>query len=511
GAAQQMGDEVLGPARAIAFSPTLPPKSDDAVYGNLVGDFMVAYPPWGGWILLATIAGLVVAAAIRARKAGELGWLDGLQGVGAALLILTGGALALHLIRSLTGVGFGWIEGRALLARFPAFEVAMALAAVAAALLVTLGLALGEARFAAVLVILAAGLASSAFGGLDFTALVEAGVAAVLALAILGRPARAAGAWVGVLGVGWFAALALQILAPTTAMVIAWPLAAGALVALLVTAPTRQVVPRWTLALVVMALAAAWADSLAHSLLQAMDMPELPALALLLLAMSLWPALWPRARLVNASLAAACLAGAIGVALWLHFTNPWSARYPRVAEPLYVVDAGHAWRVSPFEPDPWTTAVLEADGGKVSRLNFPTFRRPLWAAPASSIVLAPPEIDITRTAAGAIAVHAAMAPGATLDLDLKTDAVVLAGAVDGKPAPILGRPGKWTHLNWQAAPDGVTAAFKPVGHGALDIRYAQFTPGWPSAAKPLPAMPAPLMAWDMAGSTVVAGTLRSTW
>ena len=50
-----------------------------------------------------------------------------------------------------------------------------------------------------------------------------------------------------------------------------------------------------------------------------------------------------------------------------------------------------------------------------------------------------------------------------------------------------------------------------LGHGALDIRYAEYTPAWPAAAKPLPPMPADLMAWDMSGSEVATGTLRSTW
>jgi hypothetical protein len=476
GSVQQMGEEVLGPARALAYAAALPPKTGDAVYGNLVGDFILAYPTWVGWLVLAAIGGLIAAAAARARQARELGWLDGLQGAGGALLLIVGGALALHLTRALTGVGFGWMEGRPLLARFPAFETAMALAALASALLVTLGLALGEARFAAVLVIAAAGLASSAFGGFDALALIEAGLAAVLALVLMGRPARSAGAWVGLLGVGWLAVLALQILAPTTAAVIAWPLAAGALTAVLLIGPTWQVVPRWAAALGVMVLATAFAAGLFHSFLQAMDRPELPALSLWIAAMSLWPALWPRARLVNASLAGASLVGALLIALWLHFTSPWSARHPRAAEPLYIVSNGHAWRASPLAPDPWTAAVLSADGGRVRRVDFPGFSRPLWAAPAAPVTLVPPAIDIARAADGTITVHAAMAPRAMLRLDMRTAASVTAGAVDGKAAPILGQPGKWTHLIWQAAPDGLTAAFRPIGHGALEIRYAQFTP-----------------------------------
>ncbi|HEY2178418.1 MAG TPA: M20/M25/M40 family metallo-hydrolase [Caulobacteraceae bacterium] len=511
GSVQQMGEEVLGPARALAFAPTLPPRTSDAVYGNLVGDFILAYPPWVGWLVLAAIGALIVAAGLRARRARELRWLDGLQGIGAALLLLTAGALALHLTRALTGIGFGWMEGRPLLARFPLFEIDMALAALAVGLLVTLGLAVGEARFAAVLLIAAAGLACSAFGGFDVAALIEAGVAAVLALILLGRPARSAGVWVGLLAAGWLAALALQILAPTTAAVIAWPLAAGSIVAVLIIRPTWQVVPRWAAALIVMALAAAFTFSLGHSLMQAMDRPELPALALWLTTLSLWPVLWPRARMVNAGLAGAVLLAALAIALAVHFTSPWSARHPRAAEPVYIVDDGRAWRASPLEPDRWTAAVLEADGGRLGRVEFPTFEQPLWAAPARPVPLAAPAIDITRAADGTIAVHAAMAPQAMLRLDMGTDTSVTAGAIDGKAAPILTQPGKWTHLVWQAAPDGVTVAFMPIGHGTLQVRYALFTPSWPPTATPLPPMPANLMAWDRAGSTVVVGIVRSTW
>jgi hypothetical protein len=212
-------------------------------------------------------------------------------------------------------------------------------------------------------------------------------------------------------------------------------------------------------------------------------------------------------------LASAALAAALSLALWLNFTSPWSPRHPRAVEPLYVVDegSGHAWRVSPFEPDPWTESVLKADGGKIGLMEFPAFRHATWAAPAHAEPIPAPAIDITKAADGTIAVHAAMTPSATLLLDLRTDTVVTGGAVDGKSAPILDQPGKWTHLLWQAAPGGVTAAFKPVGHGALDIRYAEFTPAWPAAARPLPPMPADLMAWDMSGSEVATRTLRSNW
>lgn len=515
GSVQQMGEEVLGPARAIASSTALPRTTADAVYGNLVGDFILAYPPWIGWVVLLVISGLIVIAGSRARRAGELTWLDIAQGAGAAFLLMAGASLALHLTRHLTGTGFGWIAGRALLARFPPYEVAMALAALAAALLTALGVVVGKARLASVLVAVAAGLASLAAGGVDGVALAEAGVVAVLGLILLGRKASLAGAWIGMLAVGLVLTLALQILAPTTAFLIAWPLAAGAVIANLL-APTSKVTPavRWTCAVVLMILTAAWAGGLIHSLLQAMDLPEAPAVPLWLAAMALWPLIWPRpnAPRTAAGLAVVVLCLALGVSLWLRFTSPWTPRYPSVAEPLYVIDQGgrHAWRVSPFAPDPWTRHVLSADGGTIGQVNFPTFQKAVWAAPARPVSVPAPAITVTKAADGTVTVHADMAPRTTLRLDLRCSTVVTGGSVEAEPTPMLGKPGGWTHVNWEAA-RSLTIAFKPVGHGALDVRYAAFTPGWPAGAAPLPAMPPALMAWDMAGSSVATGALRSTW
>jgi hypothetical protein len=515
GSVQHMGDEVLGPAQALANAPALPARTDDAVYANLVGDFVAAYPPWGGWVLLAIAAGLIVAAAIRARRARELMWLDIAQGAGAAILLLVGAALAMHVARGLTGIGFGWIEGRALLTRFPAYEAIIAFSGLAAAMFTLFALSLGEARLAAVLFAVAGALAASAFGGLDVTAMIEGGAALVLGVILLGRPAGYPGAWIGGLALAFICALALQFLAPTTAFLIMWPLIAGAVVAHL-TAPTQKASawPRWVVALGLMILTAAWAGSLIHSLLQAMDLPELPALPVWLACLALWPLLWPRpgSRTASAALASASLLVAIGAALWLHFTNPWSARYPQVAEPLFIVDegSGHAWRVSPFQPDPWTRGVLTADGGRIGMANFPTFADPAWAAPASPTAAPAPKIDVSRSADGSVDIHVTADPTEALRLDLKTDAVVTGGTAQGRSTPMLTRPDQWTHFVWANSKD-LAISFRPLGHGALDIRYAAYTPGWPAAAKPLPAMPPRLMPWNMARSSVATGAMRTTW
>jgi hypothetical protein len=513
GAVQSLGDQVLGPARALADAPALPPKTTDAVYGNLVGDFVLAYPPWAGWILIAALAGLLAWAIVRGRQAKDLPWLDLAQGVGASFLLLVALALGLHAVRHLTGVGFGWIEGRPLLARFPTYEAAMALAGLATVMLTLFAVSLGEARLGTALAAIAAALAAQAFGGLDKVALWEGGVVVVLGLILAGRPLGFTGAWIGGLLVAFLLALALQVVAPTTAYVIVWPLLA-ALAILHLVALNKRAPPqvRWTAALVLMVLTAAWAGGLFHPLLQAMDLPEPPALPLWLAALALWPLLWPRpgSRAAHMSVALLTLAGGVGAALTLAFTSPWTVRHPNVAEPLYVVDDGHAWRVSPFEPDAWTRAMLKADGGKIRLVNFPAFRDPVWAAPAAAATVAQPTVDIARAADGTIEITATADPNATLHLDLKTDAVVTGGTADGRSAPMLTEPGRWTHFIWRTGAP-LAIAFKPVGHGALDIRYAAWTPGWPTGARPLPPLPPRSMPWDMAGSTVAAGALRSTW
>ncbi|MBA3811809.1 MAG: M20/M25/M40 family metallo-hydrolase, partial [Caulobacteraceae bacterium] len=252
GSVQHLGDEVLGTAKALAFSTALPARSPDRVYADLLGAMVVAYPPWVGWPILILAAALVALGAWRARREGAFSWLDTLNGFGAALLLTLGAALALHLTRHATGTGFGFTEQRPLLARFALFEAAMALSGLGAVLLV------------------------AAFLG--------------------GAKARLAGTWTGLLLSALAVALALQIGAPTIAFVVAWPLlAAGALSALSAAGSSAR---RAGLGfgLVLTAFTLAWLGNFFHTLLQGLDVPEAPALALWLAAMVLWPLAWPAPR-----------------------------------------------------------------------------------------------------------------------------------------------------------------------------------------------------------------------
>ena len=523
GSVQHMGQQALPTAAALAFAADLPGKSPDKTYATVAGDHLIAYPAQAGWLLLAAIAGLLIMAGLRARRREPVGALDLLQGAGAGLLILVAGALLLHLVRHATGIGFGWIGGRGLLARFATYELAMAFVGVAVIFQVAAGVARGKGLVFPALAALGAGLAASLFGGFDLLALELGGGAAVLSVILFRRAASLPGSWIGLMLLAFVVAIGLQVAAPTIAMVVAWPLAAAAFCAALTGAGTAQG-PLATLARLlawlVAATALAWVLGLFHSVLQGLDLPEAPAAILLLAAMVVWPMVFhgePEHQSHSTAGNFLILLG-LAVALWLHAISPWSARHPRIAMPLYVVDndSGGAFRVSPYAPDPWVTAVLEADGGAVGRRAFPglgftrSTERP-WAATARKVV--PPAFTLTQSRGpdGTVSFHAGGQAEGLLSLRLRPNARVSDVRVNGVPTSVLRKPGEWTDLVWRAAPQGVTISFQAAGPGTLDIRYAQATPDWPAGAVALPPMPAKLMPWNLAGSTVVTGTRRVTW
>jgi hypothetical protein len=517
GSVQNIGEQVLGPARALAFSATLPARTPDAVYGQVIQNLIIAYPAWGGWLLLIAIAVLIGIAASRARRLGPLLWIDLARGAGAGLLLLVGGAAVLHLTRLATGYGFGWIAGRPLLARFPVYEAAMAISGLASVMLAAFAMARGPMRRAGAVLLLVIGAASSLFGGFDLVGLVEGVIAAVLALIVLGRPTGFFSGWLGLLASGFLAALALQIWAPTAALTIAWPLAAAAGCAALTAAPQGRRPIGWLIALLLIALSMAWLGALFHNLLQGLDVPELPALIVWLAAFSLWILVWPdaedppRAALTPG---AVLLVGGLGAALWLHATSPYSPRHPEVAMPLYVIDhdTGKAWRTSPFKPNPWVREVLDADGGAISRRRMPTFNGPVWAAPATPVVAQAPDMAVSRLANGVISLHAAAPADQVLNVTLNVGGGVTGQAsLNGRPITLPTKPDAKVFIRWVAAPEGFTLSFKPSGPGALNVGYAAYRRQWPADAKPLPPLPPDMMDWDMFGSTVVAGTMNVKW
>jgi len=464
GAVQHMGDEVLGVADALARAPQLPARTPDKVYADLLGLTVIAYPAWGGWIALAIAGGLVLLGAWRARRAGELRAVDLVKGAACTLLILMLAAAVLTATRYLTGAGFGFMAQRPLLARFPAFEIAMALSGLGALLL-------------------------------------SAALAA-------GGQSRLAGVWCGLLLAALVPAAALQATAPTIAFVVVWPLIAAGLLSAL-TADGARGGAVWAAGALILVIATAWLGVLLHLLMEGLDAPQVPAAIVWLLALGLWPLAWPSGdRAQRFGPPVLVLAGALTLAIFLKMTSPWTPDRPEAAEPLYVVnpDAGRAWRADQVGPGAWSRTWLGDRGVRPRAIRLPGLGRPIAAVPAPLVAAPGPSITLARTADGEVTLRAQPAGGATiLRVDIFCDTLLMDSRVNGRP-DALAAPGQWTHVVWQAVPEGFVLSFRPVGPGKLTLRWAQYLPGWPAGATPLPSMPKTTMDWDQAPATVVTGS-----
>ena len=513
GAVQHMGDEVAPTAMALAFGP-LPGRAPDVVYGNLIGDLTVAYPATFGWAVLALAAILIVAGAARARRLGSLALSDVGRGAAISLYVIALCGVLLELLRRATGVPSGWTEYRPILAQFPLFEAMMLAAALGGVLAAAALAGRGRSRAAAALVVLAAGLASSLFGGVDAAGLVLGAVGALLAGLAFGAPARLPAAWTGMLAVALVAGLAIQIAAPTAGAVVAWPLSAAALASALAAAGADRRALAWGAIVVVAALTLAWLGNLFHALLQGLDLALLAVLPAWLAILVLWPlvargeeAASRRARLWPA--AAVVLLGAI-LAAFIRFHDPWTARYPNAAEPLYVVEpaANRAWRASALPPDSWTRAVLRADGGQVARLRLPVVREPLWAAAATAVAAQPPPVTTRMAADGTVLVAASPHPDAAgLWLAFRSSAPITAVTLDGRPTGLAPKPGSWVHVRWSGS-DGFILGLRGPLPKRTEIVAGELFDRWLDP-RPLGAVPPTDQLWDLAGSSLVIGRVAN--
>lgn len=511
GSVQSMGDQVLTLARALAFAKALPGPAPDWTYSQTFGNHVWGYPTWLGWLLLAAIAIMLVLATRPHRKIG-VAPLAVAKSVGGTLYMILATALLLHLMRRATGVAFGFLEMRPLLAQWNLYEAALALMTVGVALHAASTLAHGIKVRWAVAAPIAGGLICSLFGGWDLFGLGLGLATAILSVSYLGKPPPLASAWLGALILAFLAALGMQIAAPTTAFLVTWPLLGGAFMAANGALGSRSTpIIRFGEA-VLGAAGIGWLGVYFHSLAQGLDLPEILALFGWLGLVLVWPLAhragrWPGPVFIT-------LGVALIVAVRLH--SPWTERYPQVSKVAHLteLDSGKAWRVA-LSPglDDWTRTALTGGGGKIEPHAFPTMSKdPLNAAPAEKVEALAPTLSITRQADGQVAVRFTPPPGARqFALDLSADVPVSDVRLDGKPAPLLDKPKARSHLIWSAGPGGVTLTFKPSGPGALSVDYRALTEAWPASAKPLPPRPEAQAPWDTSDSTIVTGSVKQAW
>ncbi|CAN7581705.1 M20/M25/M40 family metallo-hydrolase [Phenylobacterium sp. LjRoot225] len=515
GSLQDLGDQALSAARALAFSPSLPPRQPDAVYGVLFGDAVLAYPPAWGWAPLAVSAALIALALVRARRRDALTWSEAARGAGWALYALTSLAAVLHLAGA--AAAQGPLAAERLLAVAGRWEVAQLLLAAGVFMFAVAEAARGR-RIQAALLALVAGLGSCAVArGLDAVGLGEGIAAALLALAVGGQPADRPGAWAGVLLLGLAAACLAQILAPQIAYVLTWPLVLGALGAAATDLGADRRRGRLAALMPFAAIGVGWAAIHAHLIVVVTSLPELLALPLFMSAMTVWPLAQPAAGAPPERLTGRALlfVGAVLVAV-IRLSNPWDARHPQPAFVAYQLDqdSGRAWRVGDAERrSAWSDAVLRADGGRIAELRHWAWPRPVDAAPAKIVPAPAPITTLAHAEAGLITVKVATPPGArtlTLHLSPDTPARLVAIATAATDAPLA--PGRWTQLRWTAPPEGgLTLVLRPGGPGRLQLRYAMAFDDWPAGAVAPPPPPAGTMATGRSGETLVTGSRSLAW
>ncbi len=244
GALQHMGGQGLAITRALLTVTALPEPAPDTVFSDVLGNFIIAYPPAFGWVVVAGIAMALLFVARRRTAQWRGHQVAGgiADGIGAALAA----AVLLYGANLLSGAD-GPTNYYDRLAALPRIEV-MALLLVPAGMALLLGIAAGrrsawggwlglallnlamviavQARLPAAAPILAwpllvAGLAllpAATSGRLAGTALLLPGAAAVFGLAFISGFAHFL-----LLGVGITMPAAVAILSPL-ALLLVWPL-----------------------------------------------------------------------------------------------------------------------------------------------------------------------------------------------------------------------------------------------------------------------------------------------
>ncbi|HYE45076.1 MAG TPA: M20/M25/M40 family metallo-hydrolase [Caulobacter sp.] len=519
GSVQSMGEQVLASAGDLAFAPRLPGKAPSAVYSQTFGDHVLAYPPAMGWLVLALAGGLLLLAGWRARRAGErLAWIDGLRGAGGLLLILTLTALVLNLTRRWTGVGFGFMEQRPLLAQWGLWETVIFVLGLGLTLLVPMAMSATLARrwmllFGGVLL----GALSSLFGGFDVVGLALGTATGALAVLAMGRPVARNAAWAGALLLAFVLAALAQLFAPQVAFLLAWPLTLAALGA----AVSRWGADgRWTpLLALIAAVVCGWLGVYVHLTAQGLDFPALLGLFALLAALVLWPLAQPDqdkrpGPVVLATILLAIILAA-GSTRWA-MANPWSERHPQAYSLMHVTDVqtGKAWVTSPTAA-PGLTLYSRQPAKALTEASLPPLAdRPVYVFPVPAAPVAAPTLTSRVEPDGRVSVVLTPPPGArVVRLNIKLSAAVKDVTLQGRPAAWLTRPNEWQRLRWVGPGRPVVLSFRPVkpDAGLAEVEYGTLVEAWPQGVKPPPGPAGPLAPWGTSGSTGVIGKAVVRW
>jgi hypothetical protein len=334
GALQDLGAQALGVAGGLAFAQALPSKAADAVFGDVLGLFVIAYDPVLGWALLTLSAGLLGFAWARVRTRGGLSWAEIGGGTALAMALLLHLMLLLHIANMLSGGG-GKTNYYDRLAALPRLELQAFLLCLDALLIACIA-ARPRRRMLAVVPALLLLLLGLALGGGWLMLLGLGLVAAVTAILIPQRGISLWGRWFGLALPVLVLALATQVAAPTAAPVLAWPLlltATAAALAAIADPDLKRAAARVPVALA-SAIGGGQLLYLAHFTFLGIGGPHPSVMALyaLLFAMLAWPLFHVAARPRPFGLGALVLVlAAAGTALSVRL-DPIAATIPPYSE-----------------------------------------------------------------------------------------------------------------------------------------------------------------------------------
>lgn len=515
GSLQHIGDQALPTIRALADAPTLPPRTENAIYSDVLGLILVSYPPVVGWVLLAIAAALIGFTAWRTLAGqGASGWEIG-RGAAGLLLIAASAALVLHLAGRALMIGD--IQRYAeILVRFDHLMWGAGILAVAAGLGVATAQARGARRIIPCVVALALGGACSLAGGFDPIGLGLGVATCVLAALALGFRTGALGAWIGGMIVLLVAATTAQALAPGMTVMLTWPLLIAAVGAALVIGVggtrDKRVALALTVAVGLLAVAStaqlgAWGAWTFAAV--GLTEPAVMALFALLAAPALSPLAHDFAATRWAWRAAGLLALA-GIALIANAARPGGEPgRPAITQALHVADlsTGQAWRLADQDRlDAWTKTTLPDDGGSAPKQQAlaPFWSRPVWMSQTRAVPVEAPQLSVDR-ADDRLLVRLIPAPGAeTVVLRLRPTAPLSQPRLNGRPIALATQAGQWSGLTYHAPdPNGVTLSFTTAGPGKVEVAALEYHDGWPALAKAPPAKPADLMAYGQSDKTAV--------
>ncbi|HKP80008.1 MAG TPA: M20/M25/M40 family metallo-hydrolase, partial [Phenylobacterium sp.] len=329
GSLQDMGTQVLAAADQAAFASELPGRAPSAVYSNLFGDTVIAYPVWFGWVIVLAVVVLLALAVRWGRQSGEFPAADILRGMGALAFAGVGAGAVLQFARRLTGAEFGFLEQRFLLAQSAPWEWAIMMLSLGFLMLSAGDMARGRRWMAAVPLIF--GLACSAFGTIDWIGAVTGVAAAALGVFVYSRPASRKGAWAGALVLGLLLTIVLQIAAPGAAYVIAWPLLVAALGAAATALSARRGLLPTVLLVALAAAALGWQGGISHFAYEGMDLMPLFSVQMITAGLVLWPLAQPDTGAQKGLVIGGVLLGAgLALTLIIRAEDPWTPRYPQV-------------------------------------------------------------------------------------------------------------------------------------------------------------------------------------